>query len=292
LNKTLLDKATDFFRPQLPFWACEFTAKQVIVAGVDRKRLKIHGRAAVDLPAGAVAGSLTGSNVRDRDAVRLALKDALDRAGFRGFEIGVVIPDDAARITFLTAENLPVDLEERRTFIRWRLKKTLPFEVDTAQVAFREIRPSEFLIALSPRHVIEEYENLLTDIGVHAGFVTPSTLAALHLFAAPGEDTLFLKIAPDCITTSIFQNRKIQFYRRVSDASLYDAVYPTILYHQDKLAGNAIAQLTVCTSETAGRASLAELQEKFNFRIHRLEPTEVDDVFKPALGAVEFAVAV
>jgi hypothetical protein len=287
-----LDKATDFFRPQPPFWACEFTAKQLIVAGVDRKRLKIHGRAAVDLPAETVAGSLTEPNIRDRDAVRLNLKDALDRAGFRGFEIGIVIPDDSARITFLTTENPPADLEERRTFIRWKLKKTVPFEVDTAQVAFREIRPSEFLVTLSPRHVIEEYESLLTDIGVHAGFVTPSTLAALHLFSVPGEDTLFLKIAPDCVTTTIFQNRKMQFYRRVSDASLYDAVYPSILYHQDKLAGKAIAQLTVCASDPAGRPALAELQEKFYFVIHRLEPTEVDDVFKPALGAVEFAVAV
>jgi hypothetical protein len=127
---------------------------------------------------------------------------------------------------------------------------------------------------------------------LHAGFVVPSTLAALNLFAPPGEDALFLKIAPDCVSTTIFQNRKIQFYRRVSEASLYDAVYPTILYYQDKLGGNVFDRMTVCSSDPAVRTPIAELQDRLNLRAQGLEPKDIDDVFKPALGAVELSRAV
>ncbi len=260
--------------------------------GVDSKRTKILGRAAVDLPAECVAGSLTEANMRNREVAQSAVRDGLERAGFKGFEIGVVIPDDAARISFLNAENLPADPEELRTFIRWKLKKAVPFEVDTSQVAFRRIGPSELLVALSPRAVIEEYETFMEGLGLHAGFVIPSTLAALNLLHVSGEDSLFLKVAPDCVTTTVFQNRRIRFYRRVSSASLYDAVYPTVLYYQDKLGGEAFSQMTVCAPDPAIRSSLVDLQERLNLRARRLEPTAIDDVFKPALGAVELSAAV
>lgn len=292
MNKTLFDGMYECFRPQPPFWACEFTSSQVVVAGVDSKRTKILGRAAVDLPAGSLAGSLTEANIRNPGVAQPAVREGLERAGFKGFEIGLVIPDEAARISFLTAENLPSDPEELRTFIRWKLKKTVPFDVDTAQVAYRLIDPSELLVALSPRSVIEEYENFMEGMGLHAGFVVPSTLAAMNLFHVPGEDTLFLKVAADCVTTTVFQNRRIRFYRKVSSASLYDAVYRTVLYYQDKLGGQAFSQMTVCAPDPAIRSSMADLQDRLNLRARRLEPVDIDDVFKPALGAVELSAAV
>lgn len=243
----------------------------------------------VELPAEAVVGSLTENNIRNKDGARGTVQDALSRAGLRGYEIAVVIPDDAARIAFLSAENLPRNPEEQRTFIRWKLKKAVPFDVDTAQAAFRQLGPHDLLVALSPRFVIEEYEDLMQALDLHAGFVIPSTLAALNLYTAPVEDALFLKINPDCVTTTVFQNGRMQFYRRVFDTPLYDAVFPTILYYQDKLGGKAMAQIMVCGYDSDLRSAVAELQDKLGIPAQRLEPKNVDDVFKPALGAVNLS---
>ena len=283
----MLDSITELFRPQLPTWACEFTPRHVIAAGVDSKRTSVNGKAAVDLRAGMLTGSPSDKNFADANTMLNAVKSALGQAGFKGSEIGVVIPDDATRITFLTAENLPAKPEERDTFIRWKLKKSTPFDVESAQIAFKVIGPQDVLVALSPRTVINEYVDLMEKADLHAGYVIPSTLAVLNLLRPSPEDTLFLKTAPGCITTAIFRGGRLQFYRRVADMPIYDAVYPTVMYYQDKLMGAGILRVVACSYDNS-LALLSELREKMSMPVQQVEPKQVPDIFKPALGAVGF----
>jgi type IV pilus assembly protein PilM len=293
LSKTVIDRIGEVFRPQAPLWACELTSKSVIVAGVDPHRRRIAGKLAADLVPDVLAGSLTDVNIRNRESLHAGLRRALEQANFKGSEIAVVVPDDAARIAFLTAEKQFRDPEEQKAFIRWKLKKTVPFDVDSAQVAFNVLGPHrgvagfDMLVALSPRSIVEEYENLFDSLDVHAGMILPSTLAALNLIDAPTADTLFVKVAPDCITTTVFQQGRLQFFRRVSGISVYDAVYPTVLYYQDKLGGTGLENLTICAYDSDVRSGVLELEHKLGLHAARLEPKSLDDVFKPAFGAVQ-----
>jgi hypothetical protein len=281
LSKGFLDTVVEVFKPQAPLWACEITAKHIIVAGVNSRRTHINGKWAFDLPAGTALAT-----------AQPAVREVLNQVGFKGSEVVVVVPDETARIAFLTVENPSKNVEEQKTFIRWKLKKTIPFDVDTAQVAYSILGPRgagagvDMLVALSPRVVVQEYETLFDSMDVHAGMVLPSTLAVLNMFPAPAGDTLFVKVAPDCITTTIFQNRRVQFYRRVTDLSLYDAVYPTVMYYQDKLAGKALEHLVVCNYDSDLRAPLEEIHAKLGLTAERMEPKSIEDVYKPALGAI------
>jgi hypothetical protein len=281
LSKGLLDTVVEVFKPQIPLWACELTSKHIVVAGVNSRRTQINGKWAFDLPVGTTLAT-----------ARPAVHEVLNQVGFKGSEVVVVVPDEKARIAFLTAENPSKNVEEQKTFIRWKLKKTVPFDADTAQVAYSILGPHgggagvDMLVALSPRTVVQEYETLFDSMDVHAGIVLPSTLAALNLFSAPAGDTLFVKVAPDCITTTIFQNRRVQFYRRVTDLSLYDAVYPTVMYYQDKLSGKALEHLVVCNYDSDLRAPLEEIHAKLGLAAERIEPKSVEDVYKPVLGAI------
>ena len=281
MSKGLVESIAEVFSPQAPLWACELTSKDVIVAGVTSHRNRIAGKLTSELPAG-----------RNIEAARPMVRELLSHAGLKGSEIAVVVPDDTARIAFLTAEHPSKNSAEQRTFIRWKLKKSIPFDVDSAQIAYRILGPHsggvgvDLLVALSPRSIVEEYEKLFDSMDIQAGMVLPSTLAALNLFNPPAADTLFLKVAPDCVTTTIFQNRRAQFYRRVTDASLYDAVYPTLMYYQDKLGGKTLEQLVVCGYDSDLRLPLDEIQEKLGLAAERVEPKTVDDIFKPALGSI------
>ena len=282
MTKTLTDSIVQLFRPQLPQWACEFTARHVIVAGVDANRSRIQSKTASEMAIGA-----------DRDRQKTVVRDLLRAASFKGSEIAVVIPDESARIAFVTAETLPKTLKEQHTFIRWKLKKSVPFDVDTAQVAFRVVETKsdglELLVALSPREVVERYENLMEELDIHAGHVVPSTLAALNLVNPPADDMLFVKVAPDCVTTTVFQNRHVRFYRRVAELGLYESVYPTVLYYQDKLGGTAFRQMIVCSYQPDSKDAVAELQERIGIPAQALEPRHVEDIYKPALGAVHLS---
>jgi type IV pilus assembly protein PilM len=296
LTNNLLEPITQLFRPQAPLAACEFTPRHVIAAGVNASRKRIASKAAAELPPHALAGSLAEKNVVDPQAVLGQLNEAAGQAGFKkGHEIGIVIPDDAARISFITAESLPASTEERAAFIRWKLKKTVPFEVDTAQIAFTimgtrltgENKGTDLLVALSPRTVIEEYERMIDSLGFESGYVIPSSLAALKMLTVPNGDMLFLKIAPGCIATTVFQNGRPEFYRKVAEMPLYDAIYPTLMYYQDKLAGAGLIGLTVCGYDRDIQSELADLQQKLSVPVLRLGPATVEDIYKSVLGAVE-----
>jgi len=255
----------------------------VVVAGVDRKRTRIQGRGLADLPQGA--------DIQRPDTLRNVVEGCFREASFKGSDIAVVVPDDAARIAFITAETLPKTLEEQQTFLRWKLKKSVPFDVDTAQIAFRVLRSKkqtghDIVVALSPRNIIEGYEALMEEFGIQAGFVVPSTLAVLSLLDPPEGDTLFVKIAPDCVTTTVFQNKQMTFYRRIAEMGLYESVYPTVLYYQDKLGGTAFNQMVVCG---INHPDSSELVEKMGIPAYALEPRNVDDTYKPALGAVHLS---
>jgi hypothetical protein len=142
-------------------------------------------------------------------------------------------------------------------------------------------------VTLSPRSVVEEYEFLMEELGYEAGFVIPSSLAALNLFAVPDGDVLFLKIAPGCIATTIFRNGQAEFYRKVAETPLFDAIYPTLMYYQDKLSGSGLTSVTVCGYDMDMAAELSELQDRLHLPVQKLGPKSVDDIFKPALGAVD-----
>jgi type IV pilus assembly protein PilM len=298
LSRSVLSPITQLFRPPRPRWACEFTSQHVIVAGVDSSHKKIAGRTAEPLPGDAIVGSLAEKNLRDSRAVLEITGDALRRAGARGFEISVVIPDDSSRISFVTAETLPSRSEDREAFVRWKLKKSVPFDVDEAQIAYHVLGPTmggdekgvDLMVAMSPRPIVQEYEELLEKLNIHAGYVVPSSVAAMNLYptAAPGsrpEDVLFVKIGPDSIATMVFQNDRPRFYRRVADMSLYDAVYPTMMYYQDKLGGKALAGAMVCGYDKNLHSEVSRLQDSLRLPVRSMEPKSVEDIFKPALGA-------
>jgi len=265
------------------------------VAGVNSSRKKVSARGVAPLPDHAVTGSLLEKNVVDHGAVSEFMKGLMRDSGFKGHEIGVVIPDDSTRISFITTETLPGSEDERTAFIRWKLKKTVPFEIDNAQIAYHvtgtrtvgDNKGTDLLVALSPKSVIEEYEELMEELGYEAGFVIPSSLAALNLLEVPPGDFLFLKIAPSCIATTIFRNGQAEFYRKVSEVTLFDAIYPTLMYYQDKLNGSGLTGVTVCGYDEDISVELSELQDRLHVPVSKLAPKAIDDIFKPALGAVD-----
>ena len=297
MSKSTFSPLKRLFRPPRPLWACEFTARHVIVAGVDSSHKKIAGRAVEPLPEGALIGSLADKNLINFDAVYDITKDALRRAGARGFEMSVVIPDESSRIAFITIESLAGNAENREDFIRWKLKKSVPFDVDTAQVAYqvlgsnggKEANGLDVMVALSPRAIVQEYEDLLEKLDIHAGYVVPSTVAAMSLQPAKAslvrEDVLFVKIGPDSIATTVFQNQRPRFYRRVAEMPIYDAVYPTLMYYQDKLGGTTLAGATVCGYDRVIHTEMDELENKLGVPVRSMEPKNVEDIYKPALCA-------
>ena len=88
------------------------------------------------LPAGSVMPSPVDNNITQPDAVRAALRRVFNRIPTRGAPIAVLIPDPVVRVFILPFENLPRRADEALPLLRWRLKKSVPFDVEETVVSW------------------------------------------------------------------------------------------------------------------------------------------------------------
>ena len=131
---------------------------------------------------------LIETNLRQPDAVYEAVRDILGNIGGRSRDVIAVLPDAAVRVVLLDFETLPSKRDEVEGVVRFRLKKSLPFDVDKAKVSYH-VQPSStgvrVIAAVALANVIEDYEAAFRQAGYEPGVVMPSMLAALGAADAP-----------------------------------------------------------------------------------------------------------
>ena len=288
---------TSLWGSDLPRWACEFTSDTVSVVHAAADRGQAISRASVRVPGGAILPGLKAPNIPDPSVIENALKRALDESGFSGSDLIVVIPDDAVRITLIGTESFPSTESEQDAFIRWKLKKNVPFDVAEAKVDYMKLGDNgvvDILALLSPATVTSQYEGVVDRLGLHPGVVTPSTLSALNLLNIDrlASDALFVKVNRVSVVTSILRNGTLRFYRKVvRPDSLEQAIYPTLMYYQDKLAetsndgsASGFKEMTLCSEidEYVGSTT-----RKLGLAVRPLYSAGLEDIYKPALGALQ-----
>ena len=232
-------------RPKL---ACEITADNVIAARASERSSRLEVFTSRRLADGVIAPGLNSPNVLNPEALRTALNGALGAVAGKSRDVIVVLPDVAIRLMLLDFEALPTKPDEIVPVIRFRLKKSLPFDVDQAMLSYSVSRVNgtiRVVAAVSPREIIEEYEKAFRDIGYEPGVVMPSSLAALGL--VEGErPTLVLKVDPMNITITAVEHQELRLVRTLenpqngnfSAADLSEAVLPSIVFFEDTFAAH------------------------------------------------------
>ncbi len=198
-----------------------------------------------NLPAGAVMPSAVEPNVTQPEAVRVALRRVFGSVPHRGAPLAVLVPDMAVRVFVLPFESLPRKADDALQLLRWRLKKSVPFDVDETTVSW--MRQSgrdgvlEVVTAIARRRILREYEELLESMDARPGVVLSSTLAVLPLLGRSGP-TLLARLCGSTLTTAVVQGESLCVYRstelvagvRHSDTqAVLDEIFPAAAYFQD-----------------------------------------------------------
>lgn len=236
-------------RPRL---ACEITLDRVIAARASDRTARLEMFTTRQLPAGTIAPGLNAPNVLDAQALRTAISGALAAVGGKSKDITVIIPDAACRVLLLDFETLPSKPEETDPVIRFRLKKSLPFDVDQAAVSYDIKRGNgsvRVVAAVAPHAVVAEYEAAFRDIGYVPGVLLPSSLAAFGIIDGQ-KPTLLLKVDPTNITIAAADNQELKLVRTlenpqgagVTAAELAEGVLPSIVFFEDTF-GSRIEQI-------------------------------------------------
>jgi type IV pilus assembly protein PilM len=239
---------------RLPPLACEITAH-----GVGAVRL--HGRTGepgavgrYPLASGVVTPSLTSQNVQDGKALREAIEQAVAAAGGRGEDLIAVLPDPAVRVTLLDFDALPERRQEADAAVRFRLRKSLPFDVEKAALSFdaqRTPRGLRVAAAIVLRSVLDEYESAFRAAGCSPGVVLPSSLAAL---GAVGDlrPTMMLKVGEEATSVAVASSGHLLLYRLLDGTGsnggvverLAEEIYPALVYFEDTY-GLSVEQILV-----------------------------------------------
>jgi type IV pilus assembly protein PilM len=227
-------------RPRL---ACEITPDGVIAARASDKMSRVEVFTNRRLAPGTLAPGLNSPNVLDGKGLRTAVSSALAAVSGKSRDVIVIVPDVAIRVLLLDFEALPSKVEEADPIIRFRLKKSLPFDVEQAILSYEVARSNgavRVVAAISPRSVIEEYEAAFRDVGYSPGAVLPSSLAALGLVDG-ARPTLMLKVDATNITITAVEHQELRLIRTldnshaasVSAVELAEAVLPSIVFFED-----------------------------------------------------------
>jgi type IV pilus assembly protein PilM len=153
------------------------------------------------------------------------------------------LPDAAIRVVLLDFDSLPTNKDDAEGVVRFRLKKSLPFDVDKAKVSYHTQTSAtgvRLVAAVALTSVIEEYESVFREAGYSPGVVLPSMLAALGA-ADADRPTLVVKVDARTIGIAILDKQQLLLFRNlenprgvtISGEQLADEVYPSIVFFQD-----------------------------------------------------------
>jgi type IV pilus assembly protein PilM len=208
------------------------------------------------LPGGALRVSPLEDNVLQPEAVAHALQRIAPVNGNRKRRpAAVILPDYAARVSVLDFDSFPSAAEEQASLVRFRVKKTVPFDVDSAAVSFwaqnssngvKKVEVTAVTVALE---ILARYEALFRNAHFHPGEVTTSTLSALSL--CPGEGVIVLaKLAGKVLSVAVMLGGQVKLFRclALEDASeeeILAVLYPTFAFVEDEL-GQPVSKLVTC----------------------------------------------
>src|SRR5579862_6237385 len=105
----------------------------------------------------------------------------------------VILPDYAARVSVLDFDAFPPSSEDQLPLIKFRVKKTIPFDIDSAAVSYYtqvgngSKKAVEVIAVTVSLEILARYEALFRNAGFHPGEVTTSGLAALNLYHPEGK---------------------------------------------------------------------------------------------------------
>jgi type IV pilus assembly protein PilM len=224
------------------------------------------------VPPGAVVASPVEANLSKGDVVRSALRRVFSRVPLRGSDISLLIPDPVVRVFILPFETFPRSAADALPLLRWRLKKSVPFDVDETVVSWMRQTGREgnleIVAAVARQRIVREYEQMAESVGARAGVVLSSSLATLPLLEGHGA-TLLVRMSGRALTTVIVRDSSLCVYRSTdmtSEANLLDPqamldeIFPAIAYYQDTWGGSLdrVRLSGLGTREEVFRRSLSE----------------------------------
>ena len=242
----LLDRLKSLLQDPPPGMAFEISE-----AGIAAARIGVRAELEFQpFKSGTLAVSPLKENVVDPDdfamAVRTLAGGPKGTPAARKFkDVALILPDFSARISVLDFDSFPSDAKEQGALIRFRLKRSVPFDVESAAMSYW-VQPAvdkkvDVVVVMAPLEIVARYEAPFRAAGMNPGLVTTSSIAALELAEESGL-SLMAKISGRVLTVLVRDKGALKLTRclELPSNELEDmeaVLVPTFVYVEDNLGG-------------------------------------------------------
>ena len=206
------------------------------------------------LKEGVLSVSPLRENVVDPDEFALAIRALGNAPGSRKRkDVALILPDFCTRMAVLDFDEFPSDPKEQLSLVRFRLKRSVPFDVESAAVSYyaqpTTNKKCDVLAVVAPLEIVARYEAPFRNAGLSPGLVTTSLLAALEL-APENELSVVAKVTGHVLTVAVRQKGVIKLVRCLEVPSrewddIAAVLLPTFVYVEDNLGGR-VEHLFLC----------------------------------------------
>ena len=230
---------------------------EISEAGIAHARLSEPERMGFrPLEAGVIAVSPVRDNVQIPEALAAAVASIYPgSAGKKRQRAALILPDHCSRTAVLDFDSFPGSVAEQEALVRFRMKKSIPFDVDSAVVSYH-VQPRvpgnphiEVIVSVVALEIVARYEAPFRAAGYQPGLVTTSSLAALNLVHAQ-EVTVLAKLTGNTLAVVILGGGIVKLVRclELDDTTpegVVAVLYPTFAYIEDEM-GSKASRLLLC----------------------------------------------
>jgi type IV pilus assembly protein PilM len=225
------------FQDPPPAYAIELSEAGIAIADVS-KAPQTEFR---PLTPGTISVSPLRDNILMPDELAAAVRAVVPANGKRK-DMALILPDYCARVAVLDFDNFPTDTKEQLSLVRFRLKKSVPFDVESAAVGYWAQSAGngklDVIAAVAPLEIIARYEAPFRAAGMNPGFVTTSALAMLSLVEGR-QVTVIAKLSGKILTLMVLNGGILKLIRCIEFGDLTGDLYPTFAYVEDQLGAQA-----------------------------------------------------
>lgn len=261
----ILDSIRRFFSDPPPAYVFEISSAGIAAARVESpEHISFH-----ELDPGALTLSPLSNNLKDPDAFAATVASIFPEASQQPRPAALILPDFSARLQILDFDTFPASEEEQQALVRFRVKKTVPFDVDSAAVSSwvqtTEKGRTEVVAALTALEILAPFEAAFRNARFHPGFVTTSALATLNLVSEPGL-TLLGKLSGNTFTVLVIDKQRIKMFRcleleRGSPVEMLGTLETTLAFVEDTFSARP-SKLLLCGFGNAGHDAAAAWQQQ------------------------------
>lgn len=237
---------------------------------------------------GSIVPSAVESNIVNAAAVKAAFSNVCEHLRAKDEEVTLILPDPVIRVFVQHFDNFPRSPQEAIPMLRWKLKKSVPFESDETLISYMRQPPREdgvdVVTALARLRIIREYESLAETEHLHPGVVMSSSLAAVSLLD-DRKPALLARVSGSALTTVIVCEGVLCGYRctelpthgdKLTPQTLLEEIFPVAAYYQDTWQ-EGIQSVSVAGLGLRLPEFVQPLRDEFRCEVRSLLHTAVSD---------------